>query len=172
MRQVMRRRLIYTVGAFALFALAAGSAHTGRAASAGAPTPAMNSARLAPTPPGRTRPPVGYVGGTLFVSNLKSDVHLDCKSLVVEARQVGGPQKLLGKATAYGDIAKKSCRYSVGAVPAGATFQLSVLEPQELKGKCDQKKFVADGTLPITLKPGESLRRDVNIRDISCTVVK
>lgn len=100
----------------------------------------------APTPPGRTRRPVGYVSGTLLISNLKSDVSLDCKSLVVEVRQVGGSQKLLGKATAYGDLAKKSCRYSVGAIPSGTAFQLSVLEPQELNGRCDQKQFNDDLT--------------------------
>ena len=168
----MRRKLIYTAGAFALFALVAGSAHTERVASAVAFAPAMNIATPAPMPAGRQRATVGYVSGTLFISNLKSDVSLDCKSLVVEARQVGGAQKLLGKATAYGDIAKKSCRYSVGAVTAGTAFQLIVLEPQKFKDKCDQKKFVADGTLPITLKSGEKLVRDITIRDISCTIVK
>ncbi|MCA1636134.1 MAG: hypothetical protein LC785_16190 [Acidobacteria bacterium] len=168
----MRKRLIYAAGAFALFALAAGPARTGRVAFAGETALAVNGARPAPTPTGRRRPPVGYVSGTLFVGNLKSDVRLDCKSLAVEAREVGGSQKLLGKATAYGEIAKKSCRYSVGAVPAGTALQLIVLEPQAFKGRCDQKKFVADGTLPVTLKPGEKLVRDITIRDISCTVVK
>ena len=126
----------------------------------------------APAPPDRQPATVGYIRGTLFVNNLKSDVRLDCKSLAVEARQIGGSQKLLGKATAYGNIARKSCRYSVGAVPAGLALQLIVLEPQELKDKCDQKKFDADGTLPITLKPGEKLVRDITIRDISCSIVK
>jgi hypothetical protein len=171
MRQVMKR-LIYTAGVLVLFALAAGSAHTGRVASAELdPTPTLG-AMPAPTPTGRQRSPVGFVSGTLFINNVKSDVPLDCKSLVVEARQVGGSQNLLGKATAYGDLSKKSCRYSVGAVPAATAFQLIVLEPQELKDKCDQKNFTADGTLPITLKPREKLVRDITIRDIACTIVK
>ena len=126
----------------------------------------------APTLFGRERAPVGYVSGTLFISNLKSDVHLDCKSLAVEARQIGDSQKLLGKATAYGNIDKKSCRYSVGAVPAGTAFQLIVLDPPALNAKCDQKKFDADGTLPITLKPGEKLVLDITVRNIFCNIVK
>jgi hypothetical protein len=172
MRQVMKKRLVYTAGVLVLFALAAGSLDTGKVASAELDAPPTLGAMPAPTPTGRQRAPVGFISGTLFISSVKSDVPLDCKSLVVEARQVGGSQKLLGKATANGDLSKKSCRYSAGAVPAATAFQLIVLEPQELKDKCDQKKFDADGTLPITLKPGEKLVRDITIRDISCTIVK
>ena len=167
----MRKRFVYAAGAFALFALAAASAHAVRPASAEALTPPASGATPAPTPDGRQRANAGQVGGVLFISSLKSDVRLDCTSLVVEARQVGGSQKLLGKVAAYGDITK-TCRYYFGAVPAGVAFQLVLPEPRELKAKCDQHRFAADGTLPITLKPGESLRRDVTIRDVYCAVVK
>jgi hypothetical protein len=167
----MRKRLTHAAGAFALFALAAVSAHAVRLVSAEAPTPPASGATPAPTPDGHQRVTAGQVGGVLFISSLKSDVRLDCTSLAVEARQVGSSQKLLSKVTAYGDITK-TCRYYLGAVPAGVAFQIVVPEPQELKAKCDQHSFAADSTLPITLKPGERLRRDVTIRDISCAVVK
>ncbi len=124
-----------------------------------------------PTPRGTPRKLPGSIGGVLFISNLKSDVPLECKSLEVDAIEIGGAQQLLKKATADGIINKKVCRYNLGYLPASIPFQLTVLKPKELKD-CSQENFEADGTLPITLKSGEKLRRDITIRNITCTVVK
>ena len=124
----------------------------------------------APSPAGR--PAVGYVSGTMFIKNFKSDIYLDCKNFEIEARRVGGSQEVLGKATAYGNLSKKSCRYSIGAIPAATSFELMVLKPAALEGRCTQEKFVADGTLPIKVKSQEKLFRNLIIRDISCIVVK
>lgn len=118
------------------------------------------------------RPAVGYVSGTLFVKNFKSDIFLECKNFEIEARQVGGSQELLGKAEAYGILGKKACRYSIGAIPAATPFQLIVGKPKAMEGRCTQEKFIADGTLPITLKSQQKLFRNLTIRDISCIVVK
>jgi len=144
-------------------ALAISRSHSGAYGTA-APIPVA-------TPPA-TRPAVGYVSGTLFFKNFKSDIFLECKNFEIEARQVGGSQELLGKATAYGDLSKKACRYSIGAMPAATAFQLIVLKPTAMEGRCTQEKFTADGTLPITLKSQQKLFRNITIRDISCIVVK
>ena len=169
----MRKGVLYVAAALVLFAVVLCPARQADVSYTMTDAPAARIPSPAPTPPGKPRKlPFGSVGGALFISNLKSDIHLDCKSIVVEARQVGGSQKLLGKATAYGDIAKKSCRYGIGDVPANLPFQLIVLKPKELTSKCSQQSFDVDGTLPITLKSDEALRRNITIRNISCTVVK
>ncbi len=124
-----------------------------------------------PTPP-VNRPAVGHVSGTIFFKNFKSDIYLECKSFEVEARQVGGSQELLGKVMAYGDLGKKACRYSIGAIPAGTAFQLIVPKPAAMNGRCTQEDFSADGTLPITLKSQQKLFRNITVRNISCTVLK
>ena len=144
-------------------ALAISQSHAGAYGSA-APIPAG-------TPPA-TRPAVGYVSGALFFKNFKSDIFLECKNFEVEARQVGGSQELLGKAAAYGILGKKACRYSIGAIPAATPFQLIVSKPKAMEGRCTQEKFIADGTLPITLKSHQKLFRNLTIRDIACIVVK
>ncbi|MEO6390961.1 MAG: hypothetical protein ABIP75_03860 [Pyrinomonadaceae bacterium] len=123
------------------------------------------------TPPA-PRPAVGYVSGTVFFKNFKSDIFLECKNFEIEARRVGGAQELLSKVTAYGDLSTKACRYSIGSTPAATAFQLIVLKPIAMVGRCTQEAFTADGTLPITLKSQQKLFRNITVRNLSCTVLK
>jgi len=126
-----------------------------------APTPARNVRKAA----------VGFIKGVLYIANLKSDVSLDCKDIEVEARQLDG-QKVLRKAVSYGGLQNKQCRYYLENVPAGPEFQLNVVKPKNMEDNCSQHSFEADGTLPMKIKTGQHLVRDLTIRNITCTVVK
>src|SRR5512132_3517607 len=64
----------------------------------------VSAAAAIPAPSPAGRPAVGYVSGTMFIKNFKSDIYLDCKNFEIEARRVGGSQEVLGKATAYGNL--------------------------------------------------------------------